>query len=57
MTEPHFPGSRHRGATSIKRWLAALALMLGGLSVELAQPVQCLLIATTRARGLRPDDA
>ena len=37
---------------SVKRLLAALLLLMGGLSVEAVKPVQCLLI--TNSRSYRP---
>jgi hypothetical protein len=58
MKEPIPSPSRHRFAiglaTAMKRWLAALLLALGGLAVECVHPVQCTLIATTRASTRRP---
>jgi hypothetical protein len=57
MKEPIPSASRHRFAiglaAALKRWLAALLLTLGGLAVESVHPVQCTLIATTRASTRR----
>ncbi len=37
----------------IKRFVAITAFLIGGISVELATPVNCLLIATSQPRGRR----
>lgn len=37
----------------IKRLFAIMAFLAGGISVELARPVNCLLITTTQTRGKR----
>lgn len=38
----------------MKRLLAALMLLVGGLTVEIVQPVHCLLIAQSQPRKPRP---
>lgn len=37
----------------IKHFLAVMAFLAGGLSVEIAKPVNCLLITTTQPRAKR----
>jgi hypothetical protein len=42
----------------MKRVLAVLLLLMGGLSAEVVNPAQCLLITNTRQRRVRtPDDS
>jgi hypothetical protein len=45
--------------TNMKRLIAVLALLLGGLTTEMAAPVQCLLISNTQSNRFRrsEDDA
>jgi hypothetical protein len=38
---------------TMKRLLAVLLLLMGGLSAEAANPVQCLLISNTRPLRIR----
>lgn len=37
----------------INRLFAIMAFLAGGISVELAKPVNCLLITTSQTRGKR----
>jgi hypothetical protein len=37
----------------VKRFFAIMAFLAGGISVEIAKPVNCLLITTTQMRGRR----
>jgi hypothetical protein len=44
----------------MRKFLAILAFLAGGISVEIAKPINCLLITTTQPRArrntLRSDD-
>ena len=41
----------------MKRLIAVLALLLGGLATEMASPVQCQLVTNTQSGRLRrPED-
>ena len=54
---PQYPASLpagHSPRLSMKRLLAVLLLLMGGLSVEAVKPVQCSLISNSRAYRPRP---